>query len=55
MHVRYVWTADEIAWDMRFADVFQELPDGSFSIDYSRFDEVRPAANAPLDGITAER
>jgi inward rectifier potassium channel len=55
VHVRYVWTADEIAWGMRFADVLQELPDGSFSIDYSRFDEVLQAANAPLDGITAER
>jgi inward rectifier potassium channel len=47
VHGRYVWTADEIAWGMRFADVLQELPDGSFSIDYSRFDEVVPAAAAP--------
>jgi len=55
VHVRYVWTADEIAWGMRFADVLQELPDGSFSIDYSRFDEVVPAAPTPLDGAAAER
>jgi hypothetical protein len=40
---------------MRFSDVLQELPDGSFSIDYSRFDEVVPAAPAPLDGAAAER
>ena len=55
VHVRYVWTADEIAWGMRFTDVLQELPDGSFSIDYSRFDEVVPAAPTPLDGAAAER
>lgn len=54
VHVRYVWTADEIAWGMRFADVLQELPDGSFSIDYSRFDELLPLAQARLDGAAAE-
>jgi inward rectifier potassium channel len=50
VHVRYVWTANEIAWGMRFVDVLQELPDGSFSIDYSRFDDIVPAPPAPLDG-----
>jgi inward rectifier potassium channel len=54
VHVRYVWNADEIAWGMRFVDILQELPDGSFSIDYSRFDEVVPAAQAPLDGANVE-
>ena len=54
VHVRYVWTADEIAWGMRFVDVLQELPDGSFSIDYSRFDDIVPAAQVPLDGAAAE-
>jgi inward rectifier potassium channel len=54
VHVRYVWNADEIAWGMRFVDVLQELPDGSFSIDYSRFDDVVPAAQAPLDGAHVE-
>jgi inward rectifier potassium channel len=54
VHVRYVWNADEIAWGMRFVDILQELPDGSFAIDYSRFDEVVPAAQAPLDGAHVE-
>ena len=54
VHVRYVWTADEIAWGMRFVDVLQELPDGSFSIDYSRFDDIVPAAQVPLDGAAPE-
>jgi inward rectifier potassium channel len=47
VHARYVWTDDEIAWGMRFVDVLQELPDGSFSIDYSRFDDVVPVAQTP--------
>jgi inward rectifier potassium channel len=56
VHVRYVWTADEIVWGMRFVHVLEELPDGSFSIDYSRFDDVVPAgaspAGASIDGPT---
>lgn len=55
VHVRYVWVADEIVWGMRFADVLHELPDGTFLIDYSLFDEVVPAAPAPLDGVASER
>jgi inward rectifier potassium channel len=54
VHVRYVWTANEIAWGMRFVDVLQELPDGSFSIDYSHFDEVVPAPDASPDTAAAE-
>ena len=54
VHARYVWTDDEIAWGMRFVDVLQELPDGSFSIDYSHFDKIVPAAQTPLDGAAAE-
>ncbi|HEY2523599.1 MAG TPA: ion channel [Candidatus Binataceae bacterium] len=54
VHVRYVWTDDEIVWGMRFADVLLELPDGSFEIDYARFDDVVPATPAPLDGAATE-
>jgi inward rectifier potassium channel len=53
VHVRYVWLADEIVWGMRFADVLLELPDGTFSIDYSRFDEVVPLVQFPFDGTAA--
>ena len=54
VHVRCVWTADEIAWGTRFADVLLELPDGSFEIDYARFDEVVPATPPPLDAAAPE-
>jgi inward rectifier potassium channel len=54
VHVRYVWVADEVVWGMRFADVLHEFPDGTFSIDYSRFDDVVPAAQVPLDGAAVE-
>ena len=49
VHVRYVWVADEIIWNMRFADVLHEFPDGTFAIDYSRFDDVVPAAPMSMD------
>lgn len=56
VHVRNVWVADEIIWGMRFADVLHEFPDGSYSIDYSHFDEVVPAAQVqvPADGTPAQ-
>jgi inward rectifier potassium channel len=55
VHVRYVWVADEIVWGMRFTDVLHEFPDGTFSIDYSHFDELVPAEPAPLDRAASER
>lgn len=42
VHVRYVYQAADIAWNMRFADIFRTLPDGRRGIDYSCFDEVIP-------------
>jgi inward rectifier potassium channel len=54
VHVRYVWVADEIIWGTRFADVLHEFPDGTYSIDYSHFDEVVPAAQMPVDGTPAQ-
>jgi inward rectifier potassium channel len=53
VHDRHVWTADEIIWGMRFVHVLEELPDGSFTIDYSRFDDVVPAAGAPVEAPPA--
>jgi hypothetical protein len=38
---------------MRFVHVLEELPDGSFTIDYSRFDDVVPAAGAPVEAPPA--
>lgn len=39
VHARYIWDAEEIAWNARFVDILQETPDGAM-IDYSHFDEV---------------
>jgi inward rectifier potassium channel len=40
VHARHTFELDEIIWDARFADVLVLHPDGSRSIDYTRFDEV---------------
>ena len=40
VHARHTFELDEIVWDARFADVLVLHPDGSRSVDYTRFDEV---------------
>jgi inward rectifier potassium channel len=40
VHARHTYELDEIVWDARFADVLVLHPDGSRSVDYTRFDEV---------------
>jgi inward rectifier potassium channel len=40
VHARHTFELDEIVWGARFADVLVLHPDGSRSIDYTRFDDV---------------
>ena len=40
VHARHTYELDEIVWGARFADVLVLHPDGSRSVDYTRFDEV---------------
>ncbi|MGD0673189.1 MAG: ion channel [Candidatus Binatus sp.] len=40
IHARHTYELDEIIWGARFADVLILDPDGSRSIDYTRFDDV---------------
>jgi inward rectifier potassium channel len=40
VHARHTFKLDEIVWNARFADVLVLHPDGSRSVDYSRFDEI---------------
>ncbi len=40
VHARYTYELDEIQWDARFADVLVFHPDGSRSVDYTRFDDI---------------
>ena len=40
VHARHTFALDEIVWNARFADVLVLHPDGSRSVDYTRFDEV---------------
>ena len=40
VHARHTYELDEIVWDARFADVLVLHPDGSRSVDYTRFDDV---------------
>ena len=40
VHARHVYTADQIAWNSRHADVMSSRPDGTQVIDYRRFHET---------------
>ncbi|HUO05003.1 MAG TPA: ion channel [Candidatus Binataceae bacterium] len=40
VHARHSYRAEDIVWGMRFADIVDNEPDGSFSIDYDRFDDL---------------
>ena len=42
VHARHSWTADEIAWDVKFVDILTRTPEGMV-IDYRRFHETKPA------------
>ncbi len=44
IHARHTYGLDEIIWGARFADVLILQPDGSRSIDYTRFDDVEMLA-----------
>jgi inward rectifier potassium channel len=42
VHARHSYTADEIVWGARFADILSRAPDGRVQVDYHRFHEVVP-------------
>lgn len=49
VHDRAAYETSDIIWGARFADLFHELPDGRYALDFSRFDDVietAPAAEA---------
>jgi len=50
VQARTVYDDADIAWNARFADVFRELPDGRWAIDFELFDEVveAQATSAPV-------
>jgi len=42
VHARHRYTAGDIAWNARFADILFLRPDGARRVDYTHFDEVVP-------------
>jgi inward rectifier potassium channel len=47
VHARHSWRAEEILFDVRFADILTVEPDGARLIDYRRFHEVVPFEGGP--------
>jgi inward rectifier potassium channel len=52
VHARWAYSAKDIAWGMRFSDVFCQLPGGRRAIDYARFDMIE--AEPPTDTTMVE-
>lgn len=44
IHARYSYLADEVLWNVRFADVLSRAADGQRIVDYTRFHDVVPVA-----------
>lgn len=42
IHARYSYIADEVLWNVRFADVLSRAADGQRIVDYTRFHDVVP-------------
>jgi inward rectifier potassium channel len=42
VHARKTYTPDDFVWDMRFADIIGNEPDGSRYVDYANFDKLVP-------------
>jgi len=40
VHARTAYDSSAIVWNVRFADIFLDLPDGRTAMDFSQFDEV---------------
>ena len=47
VHARHAWSLGQILWGHRFVDVIVRMPDGRRAIDYRKFHEVAPDADAP--------
>jgi inward rectifier potassium channel len=46
IHTRHTYRPEQLAWNVRFRDMFTRLPDGRRAIDYRVFDEVVPGPAA---------
>jgi inward rectifier potassium channel len=43
IHGRWAYASSDIRWNAKFVDILGQLPDGTRTIDYRRFNEVEPA------------
>ncbi|HVN90558.1 MAG TPA: ion channel [Candidatus Binataceae bacterium] len=52
VHARGFWGSSDIKWGARLSDALVRTPDGSFALDFDRFDEIEPAELRPWDQET---
>jgi inward rectifier potassium channel len=47
IHARYRYTADQVRWGARHADMLSERPDGKMQLDMAKFHRIVPTAPTP--------
>lgn len=52
VHARMYYASQSIQWGLRLADIMLRMADGSYDIDYSKFDEIEPAELTPWDTLS---
>jgi inward rectifier potassium channel len=54
VYARYYYDAENVIWGARLADITARAPDGEFFLDFTRYDEVLPAALPQLEMARSE-
>ena len=44
IHGRWAYAPGDLRWNSKFADILDQLPDGTRTIDYRRFNDIEPSA-----------
>ena len=54
IYARYYYSAEDIIWGARLADIITRTPDGEFQLDFARYDQIVPAALPQPEPIGSE-
>ena len=52
VHARHIYQVDDMRWGARFADILEAGPDGNWTLDYTRFDDIIEAKRGSDDRLS---
>ena len=53
VHARHYYSDEDIRLGARLSDIMVRLPDGSFALDFAKFDDIEPAPLPSWDSAAA--